>query len=253
MLFLDEGQVMLLDDLMWDQGYLDSRQMSGAFQALRSDELIWGKFIREYVLGERDEMIGADGLERRSDPHARPDAQPVSARPLSREPPVVRDAIAVEGRKIALRDIRAPIFVVGMARDHIAPWRSVYKICLFTDTDVTFALASGGHNVGIVNPPAQMRGSYQLMTMGRERALRRAGHMGRRRAVLRRVVVAGLGGMAPGFGLGREVEPPHMGATEAGPAAAVRGAGGLCARVAAGLALRTASEQAICAGAPAAS
>ncbi len=215
MLFLDEGQVMLLDDLMWDQGYLDSRQMAGAFQALRSDELIWGKIIREYVLGERDEMTAlmAWNADQTRMP-ARMHSQYLHG--LYLENRLSSGRYAVEGRKIALRDIRAPVFVVGMARDHIAPWRSVYKICLFTDTDVTFALASGGHNVGIVNPPAQARGSYQLMTMERNA-----------RYVEPDTWVAA----APSFegswwpaweawirasGSGGEVDPPHMGATDAG-------------------------------------
>ena len=70
----------------------------------------------------------------------------------------------VDGRAIALSDIRAPIFAVGTERDHVAPWPSVYQIHLLTDVEVTFLLTTGGHNAGIVSAPGRADRSYQLVT-----------------------------------------------------------------------------------------
>ncbi|MBB6252983.1 PHA/PHB synthase family protein [Nitrospirillum iridis] len=163
MLFLDERQISLLDDLMWRQGYLSGAQMSGAFQLLRPNDLIWSRVIRDYLLGDREPMTdlmawNADSTRMPARMHGE------YLRSLFLENRLTAGRFAVDGRVIALRDLKVPIFALGTVRDHVAPWRSVYKISLFSDTDVTFTLVSGGHNVGIVNPPALQRGSYQLMT-----------------------------------------------------------------------------------------
>jgi polyhydroxyalkanoate synthase len=68
----------------------------------------------------------------------------------------------VNGRPIALSDIRAPIFAVATETDHVAPWRSVHKIHLAVETSVTFVLTTGGHNAGIVSEPGHLGRSFHL-------------------------------------------------------------------------------------------
>jgi polyhydroxyalkanoate synthase len=55
LLFVDESQVAALEDLMWDQGYLDRPQMARTFSTIRSEDLIWSRAVRRYLLGQQDQ------------------------------------------------------------------------------------------------------------------------------------------------------------------------------------------------------
>jgi len=166
-LFVSESQLAFLEDMMWEQGFLDTTQMAGAFQTLRSNDLVWSRIVRDYLMGERAPMTdlmawNADATRMPYRMHAE------YLRKLFLDNDLAEGRLAAGGRPVALTDIRAPIFAVGTEQDHVAPWRSAYKIHLLTDTAVTFVLTGGGHNAGIVSEPGHRGRAYRVMTQAND-------------------------------------------------------------------------------------
>lgn len=161
-LFIDESQIAFLEDLMAEHGYLDGRQMAGAFQLINSKDLVWSKLVHEYMMGAQTPMTAlrawnADATRLPARMHSE------YLRGLYLRNDLAEGRYRAAGQVVRLADIRLPVFAVATQRDHVAPWPSVYKIHAQVGGEVSFVLSSGGHNAGIVNPPlASTPASYRF-------------------------------------------------------------------------------------------
>ncbi|PZQ10458.1 MAG: poly-beta-hydroxybutyrate polymerase [Rhodanobacter denitrificans] len=162
-LFIDESEIAYLEAAMADKGYLTAQQMAGAFQMLRSYDLLWSRLVGDYLMGESappsDLMAwNADATRMPARMHSQ------YLRRLFLDNDLAEGRYPVGGRPVALSDIRLPMFCVGTTTDHVAPWRSVYKLHHETVAEITFVLTSGGHNAGIVSEPGHPHRSYRILT-----------------------------------------------------------------------------------------
>ncbi|GAA3986643.1 alpha/beta fold hydrolase [Comamonas faecalis] len=159
--FIDAEQLATLRQRMNERGYMSGRQMGGSFIYLAARSLLWGRNTRRYLMGEDDASF--DLMSWNADTTrlpARMHAEYLDALFLNNA--LASGQYRFAGSTVALMDIDAPMLVVATTRDHVSPWKSVYKIHLQTSTQLTFVLAEGGHNAGIVSEPGHPRRSYQI-------------------------------------------------------------------------------------------
>lgn len=159
LLFIDESQVALLEDMMHIDGTLDARNMAGAFSVLRAHELVYSRIVERYMLGHKAEPGPMEAWL--ADPTRMPARMHSEyLRQLFMENSFTHGELSVDGEFVAVKDIRVPIFALGAERDHIAPWRSVHRLGLHGSAETTFVLTGGGHNTSVVSPPGKAGAYY---------------------------------------------------------------------------------------------
>jgi polyhydroxyalkanoate synthase len=163
-IFISPAQLAMLEAVMWKAGVLESRQMGGAFQLLRTYDLLWAPSVATYLKGERvgvNDLMSwnADGTRMAYRMHVDYLHQ------LYLNNDLAEGRYVANGATLSLSDVTVPMFVVGTETDHVAPWRSVYKVGrLVRSSDYTFCLTSGGHNAGIISGPQHPRRRHRVHT-----------------------------------------------------------------------------------------
>ena len=161
-IFISPAQLAMLEAMMWKKGVLESRQMGGAFQLLRTYDLLWSPSVATYLKGERlgvNDLMSwnADGTRMAHRMHSDYLHQ------LYLNNDLAEGRYVTHGETLDLADVTLPMFVVGTETDHVAPWHSVYKVGrLVRSADYTFCLTSGGHNAGIISGPVHPKRRHRV-------------------------------------------------------------------------------------------
>jgi polyhydroxyalkanoate synthase len=166
LLFTDDSQLENLEALMTERGFLDGSRMANVFNMMRPRDLIWPYIINNYMMGKKpfpfDLLFwNQDSTRMAAANHC------FYLREFYNENRLAKGEMTIGGKKLAIQNIKLPVFSVAAREDHIAPAASVYRGSLMFGGPVDFVLAGSGHIAGVVNPPDKVK--YQYWTKG-ERA-----------------------------------------------------------------------------------
>ncbi|MBD5655215.1 MAG: class I poly(R)-hydroxyalkanoic acid synthase [Candidatus Eremiobacteraeota bacterium] len=157
--FLGPDAMASIQKKMDARGILAASEMADTFSLLRANDLIWNVAVNRYLLGK--DAPAFDLLYWNSDATRMPAAMhSYYLNNMYVRNALARGELSVKGVPIDLREVRNDVYSIASIDDHIAPWRSVYKMTQLFSGDVRFRLGHSGHIAGIVNPPGSGKGNY---------------------------------------------------------------------------------------------
>ncbi|MBA3537111.1 MAG: class I poly(R)-hydroxyalkanoic acid synthase [Tatlockia sp.] len=151
--FIDEQQILHIEEEMHSKGFLDGRFMASTFNSLRANDLVWSFFIKNYLQGQNP--VPFDILYWNAD---------VTNMPAKMHSQYLRwmylhndlikpGKIKLNNIPLDVSKIDVPTFFLSTKKDHIAPWQTTYLGFQQMSGKKRFLLGGSGHIAGIINPP----------------------------------------------------------------------------------------------------
>jgi polyhydroxyalkanoate synthase len=163
---VDEALVNKMEnEEMKEHGMMRGRVMGRAFNAIRSNDLMWGYVVNNYLMGKKPPPF--DILFWNGDNTNLPARMYIYylrymlfENKLSR-----KNALRINNVPIDIGRIDLPAFVIGTNEDHISPAPTTFTTTELLSGPVEYVLGGSGHVMGIVNPP--VKNKYYYLTEGK--------------------------------------------------------------------------------------
>jgi polyhydroxyalkanoate synthase len=141
------------------RGYLESTEMAHTFNLLRANDLLFNYISSGRLMGQTPPAFDILAWN--------DDGTRIPVRFLGEylgscyhQNALARDALVIQGRRLAVSRLRLDTLIVGAVEDHITPWKSAFKATRLLAGPVRFLLTGSGHIAGIVNPPSKSTGYW---------------------------------------------------------------------------------------------
>ena len=162
---VSEDSIDAIRQPLTNMGYMPAELMLRTFASLRPHDLLFGRVLTSYVLGQRGKPFPL--LHWLGDGTRTPaslilwilEELYLNNRLIGGAP------IELAGQSIDVASITCPIFLFGAESDDISPWQSVMMVARqFTNTPIC-VLGEGGHNAGVITPPTKNRHDHYILSL----------------------------------------------------------------------------------------